>query len=201
MSSRVVPQGATSVTEYIYIRDSTTGAPKTGLAYNSAGAVASYVRPLAARTAITLATLAGPTTAWATGGFVEVDGTNMPGLYRLDPPNAAFAEGAGRVILQLGFTGALVEPLDVALTPLPDLEVGTVAVNGSNTASSFDTDLAGTSTASYDNMWVLFRTGSNAGVVRRVSAGGFNTGTGFLTVSVAFLSTPSTGDAFVLINQ
>lgn len=201
MSIRVVPQGATSVTEYLYIRDSTTGAGKTGLVYNSSGAGASYMRPVGTRQAITLATLAAADSAWSSGGFKEVDATNMPGLYRFDPPNAAFAAGAGRVILQLVFTGAFVEPLDVALTPLPDLIVGAVVTNGSNSATSFDTDLTGSNAASYDNMYLVFRTGSNAGMVRKVAASGFNTGTGFLTVTAAFPSTPANTDAFVLINQ
>lgn len=201
MASRILSEGSTSVTEYLFVRDSTTGLPKTGLVFNSAGAVGSYVRPRAARVAITLATLAAPTSAWSSGGFKEIDATNTPGLYRFDPPDAAFAAGANRVVFQLGFTGALVEPLDVALTPMPDLLTGAVVTNGGNGASSFDTDLTGTSAASYNNMWVLFRTGTNAGVVRRVADGGFTTGTGFLTVSVAFPGTPATGDAFVLINQ
>jgi hypothetical protein len=196
---RVIPQDATSVTEYLFIRDASDGTPLTGLAYNSGGAGASYVRPLAARQAITLASLGGPTSAWSSGGFVEVDATNMPGLYRIDIPNAAFVAGAGRVIVQLKFTGALVEPLDIALTALPDIEVGTVQTNGSNTATAFETNLAGSDDAHYDNTYLLFRTGANAGVVRKVS--GFVASTNVITMTAAFPSTPSSGDVFVVINQ
>ena len=59
--------GDTSKTIYVRLRDSTTGLAKTGLAYNSAGAIASYTLPLAARSAITLATQT-VTGAWSSGG-------------------------------------------------------------------------------------------------------------------------------------
>lgn len=201
MASRVVPQGATSVTEYLYIRDVTDGTPLTGLAYNSGGAGASYVRPLGTRQAITLASLAAADSAWSSGGFKEVDATNMPGLYRFDIPNAALAAGAGRAIVQLVFTGALVEPLDIGLTALPDIEAALVVTDGGNTATAFKTDLLGSASASYDNMFLLFRTGANAGMVRKVAAGGFNTSTDVITLTAAFPNTPASGDAFVMVNQ
>lgn len=89
--------GDTNKTIYLRLRDSLTGLAKTGLAYNSGGAVCSYTLPLAARVAITLATQT-VTGAHADGGFVEVDGTNCKGLYRLDLPDAAIASGAFTII-------------------------------------------------------------------------------------------------------
>lgn len=99
---QVVTKGATSQTVYVFIRDSsaTTGVGLTGLAYNSGSLVASYVRPLGSRTAITLATQT-VTGAWSSGGFVEVDATNMPGIYRLDVPDAVFASGVNSAIVML----------------------------------------------------------------------------------------------------
>jgi hypothetical protein len=38
---------------------------------------------------------------WASGGFVVVDGTNMPGLYQLGIPDAALASGASQVVILL----------------------------------------------------------------------------------------------------
>ena len=95
-------KGATSQIAYLFIRDSsaTTGVGLTGLAYNSGSLVASYVRAGAARTAITLATQTA-SGAWSSGGFVEVDATNMPGVYRLDVPDAAFASGVDSVVIML----------------------------------------------------------------------------------------------------
>lgn len=95
--------GTTSQSVYVFVQDSssTTGAGLTGLAHDTAGLTAYYVRPRAAVTAIALATLASATAAWATGGFVEVDATNLPGVYRLDLPDAVLASGAESVVVML----------------------------------------------------------------------------------------------------
>lgn len=102
MAKQTVLKGDTSRIEYVFIQDSsvTTGAGLTGLVFNSAGLVASYVRTQAARTAITLVTQT-VTGAFSSGGFVEVDATNMPGIYRFDIPDAAFATGADKVVVML----------------------------------------------------------------------------------------------------
>jgi hypothetical protein len=83
--------GAKSRTIYMKIT-SAVNAPMVGLVFNTAGILASYNVSRGARVAITLATQT-VTGAWATGGFVEVDATNMPGVYRLDVPDAAWATG------------------------------------------------------------------------------------------------------------
>ena len=110
-----VKKGATDRTVYFHLRGDSGGKSKTGLIYNSAGAVASYVRARDTRTAITLATLAAADSAYADGGFKEVDGTNAKGLYRLDVPDAAFASGVDEVIIHIGFTGVFEESLSIEL--------------------------------------------------------------------------------------
>jgi hypothetical protein len=102
MSKQSVTKGATSQIHYVWIRDSSSsvGAGLTGLVFNSGSLVASYVRPAAARTAITLATQT-TTGAFSSGGFVEIDATNMPGLYRLDVPDAVFASGVNSAVVML----------------------------------------------------------------------------------------------------
>jgi len=113
-------KGATSQTVLIFIQDSTstTGAGKTGLVFNTASLVAYYARPRAAAVAITLATQT-VTGAFSSGGFVEVDATNMPGVYRLDPPDAALATGVDSVVIMLkGATGMAPLPLEVQLTSM-----------------------------------------------------------------------------------
>lgn len=98
-----IKKGATDQTIYFEILDSTstTGGRKTGLAFDTASLVASYVRTRGTRTAITLATLAAADSAHSDGGFKEVDATNMPGIYRLDLPDAAVATGAEEVVVTL----------------------------------------------------------------------------------------------------
>jgi hypothetical protein len=105
---RIVTKGATSQSLYFDILDSSSalGGRKAGLVYNSAGLIAYYVRTQGSPVAISLITLAAANSAWASGGFKEVDATNMPGLYRLDVPDAAFATGADSVVITLtGATG------------------------------------------------------------------------------------------------
>lgn len=100
MRARVIP-GTTSYSVDLYIQD-TAGAALPGLAYNTASLTAYYRRGgNGSATAITLATLASATAAWSSGGFKEVDATNMPGLYRLDVPDAALAVGAASVVIIL----------------------------------------------------------------------------------------------------
>jgi hypothetical protein len=98
--------GSTSNTFYVLIRSKVStpvGMGLTGLAYNTAGLDFSYVRDGAARSAVALVTQT-VTGAWASGGFVEVDATNCPGLYRIDLPDALFA--AGVKTCRLLWTGA-----------------------------------------------------------------------------------------------
>ena len=105
--------GDTNKTIYVRLRDSSTGLAKTGLVWNSAGAVCSFTLPLAARAAITLATQT-VTGAHSDGGFVEIDATNCKGLYRLDLTDAAIASGDFTVI-SIEFDGIIEESVEVAL--------------------------------------------------------------------------------------
>jgi len=120
--------GDTNKTIYLRLRDSTTGLAKTGLVFNSAGAVCSYTLPLAARAAITLATQT-VTGAHSDGGFVEVDATNCKGLYRLDLTDAAIASG-DYTIISIEFDGIIEESIEI---PLHTRKVDVTEVGGSTT--------------------------------------------------------------------
>jgi len=95
-------KGSTSVSVYVFVKDSsvTTGVGLPGLVFNSGSLTCYYVRPLSVAVAVTLITQT-VTGAYASGGFVEVDATNMPGLYRLDLPDAALASGVDTVTVLL----------------------------------------------------------------------------------------------------
>lgn len=118
MAKLTFKAGTTSKDVNILIQDSSvsTGAGKTGLAYNSGSLIAYYHRQGAASaTAITLATKTIGT--WATGGFVEVDSTHMPGLYELGIPDAALASGATWVVIMLsGASNMAPVTLEIELT-------------------------------------------------------------------------------------
>ena len=70
----------------------------TGLTASTSGLTARYNRTRTASVAITLVarTIAQ---AWISGGFAEVDAVNMPGVYRIDLPDAALAAGADDVTI------------------------------------------------------------------------------------------------------
>jgi hypothetical protein len=104
VESRTFVSGNTSLVEYINITQSNYGLPLSGLTYNSSGLTAYYIRPGGSPTAITLNTQT-VTGAYVSGGFVAVDGTNMPGLYRIDIPNAVFASGATKATVYLRGAG------------------------------------------------------------------------------------------------
>lgn len=135
----LIKAGATSRSIDIWVPDSasTTGAGKTGLAYNTASLKAYYRKgATGSATAITLATqtVGG---AFSSGGFVEVDATNMPGLYRFDIPNAAidtagfvhivFSGASGMAPVTLRIQCVAFDPEDtvrMGLTALPNAAAG-----------------------------------------------------------------------------
>lgn len=98
---RVFKKDITSQSLYLEIKDTTGLAGKTGLLYSTTLLVAYYVRNGGSATAITLATLSAANSAYSSGGFKEVDAANMPGVYRLDLPDAALASGADSVLIML----------------------------------------------------------------------------------------------------
>ena len=85
-SAITIAPGSTSQSIEVYLG-------VTGLTASTAGLSARYNRSRTASVSIPLVarTIAQ---AWTSGGFAEVDATNMPGVYRLDLPDAALAAGA-----------------------------------------------------------------------------------------------------------
>ncbi len=122
---------ATSQTEYItkgttdltvdvnLIQDNSgtnPGDPSTGLAF---GDLTCYYRRggTGALTQLTLVTLADETAAHADGGFVEIDGTNAPGGYRLDLSDAIVATGETSAKVWIaGNTNTMPHVINIILT-------------------------------------------------------------------------------------
>ena len=102
MAKLQLVKASTDVTVYVFIQDDTAtdGSGLTGLVYNSAGLTCYYVRSLAAAAQLTLATQT-VTGAHSDGGFVEVDATNLPGVYRLDLSDTIVATGVDSVLVML----------------------------------------------------------------------------------------------------
>jgi hypothetical protein len=102
IETRTFVAGNSNVTEYIFISQlyGDAGIGLTGLAHNTSGLTAYYVRPLGSPTQINLVSQTA-TGSWTSGGFKEVDGTNMPGIYRIDVPNAVFTAGVTEAMIFL----------------------------------------------------------------------------------------------------
>ena len=101
----------------------------TGLTASTSGLSAYYNRTRTASVAITLVarTIAQ---AWTSGGFAEVDATNMPGVYRLDLPDAALAAGADDVtIVVRGASGTNGAVMTVTLSTGDNTGAGDVGGN------------------------------------------------------------------------
>lgn len=132
----LVLKGRTSLLVKLFIQDSssTTGAGLTGLAFNTASLVCYRARDddgNAAGTAISLATMTRGT--WATGGFVEKDATNMPGVYEFGVPNAAIAAGSETCVLMLkGAANMAPVVLELQLTTF-DIQAAIAATGDSYT--------------------------------------------------------------------
>lgn len=114
-----VKKGSTSLRLMVFIADSssTTGAGKTGLAYNSPGIKWYYWRGdtgNAGGVSVTLATATRGT--FTSGGFIEIDSTNLPGWYEIGVPNAAIASGSDSVVMMLhGVTNMAPLPIEIQL--------------------------------------------------------------------------------------
>lgn len=104
MSTRQIKAGSTDQSVTLRIVDSTTGAPETGVLFNTTGMDLWYRREGAAKVSITEATLASLSAAHSDGGFLEIG----DGWYRLDLPDAAVASGVAGVQVGGTVTGMVV---------------------------------------------------------------------------------------------
>lgn len=92
----------TDRTVNVFIKNKTIndGSGLTGLVFDTANLTCYYIRPGAAAAQLSLITQT-VTGSHTDGGFVEIDDTNMPGIYRLDLSDAIVASGVDNVLIQL----------------------------------------------------------------------------------------------------
>ncbi len=117
MAKRQIVQGATSEILEVFIQDSTstTGAGLTGLTNASAGLTCYYhINTAASTVAVSLASMTVGT--FTSSGFKEVDSANMPGIYQLCLPNAAYASGKSVSAFLKGATNMVPLALEIEIT-------------------------------------------------------------------------------------
>jgi hypothetical protein len=122
-----VKRGTTSKVVRVFIQDTTKtdGSGLTGLVYNSGSLSAYYSREGdSGSTAIALASAVVGT--WTSGGFVAVDGTNLPGIYELGLPNACLSSGNSVVVMLKGAANMapVVVELELVATDNQDANAG-----------------------------------------------------------------------------
>lgn len=192
MSERT--KGATSVSLEFRLADATTGAAKMALDVTTLKL--QYHRPgEAPGTATSLTALAAATTGWTSYGAREVDGTNSPGVYRVDAPNAAFATGADEVVLTV--TGSAIQPASrlidlVAVNTRDAVRFGLSSLPNAAAAASGGLPTIGATipNATAGSSGGLFIAGTNAATT--VTTSFTTTFTGNLSGSVGSVTSPVT---------
>jgi hypothetical protein len=166
--TRDVKIGQTDFTVLADIRD-TDGAPATGLVYTDIDA--SYTRAETDNDVtvadVTPATLASLTAVHADWGFIEVDATKAPGLYRFDPADAPFATGAWSAVITI--TGTGLDPYKLHAVLVPESPYAGVMPSTAGILAIWSFIIEGTMTARE------FLRGILAGLIAKLS--GANTGT------------------------
>lgn len=220
-----IEKDATDVTEYIFVQDAseTDGSGLTGLAYNSAGLTAYYVRSRGSATSITLATQT-VTGAHTDGGFVEVDSTNMPGKYRIDFPDALFATGVDEVAVFISGAANMIpvyiryqlldaisasNPVAANMEQVSGSATGVAtfaqmirggvtgsAITGTLSTTQMTTDLTETTDDHYVGRTVVWLTGALAGQAKKVTA---YTGASKLVTYETATDAPANTDTFVIV--
>jgi len=118
MAKYVVPPGETSRICEVFILDTseTDGRGLTGLVHNTSGLTCYYHRNRAASAvAVSLVTMTVGT--FTSGGFKEVDATNMPGVYQVCLPDAVYADGSQSVVAFLkGAANMAQTPFEIQIT-------------------------------------------------------------------------------------
>lgn len=133
MAKLQIKAGSTSKLVDVFIQDSSSsvGAGLTGLAFGTASLTCYYYREGAA-SAVQISLLTMTLGTWTTAGFIVVDGTNLPGVYQLGVPDAAFAAGAKSCVVMLkGATNMAPCVLEIELTAV-DNQSATAFVTGIN---------------------------------------------------------------------
>jgi hypothetical protein len=103
----------------------------SSLVYNSSGLIAYWYQPgVTNSTAISLITLSTPTSSYTSGGFIEIDPTNLVGHYRFDIPDVCLT-GSTDVIIELSGADNMAPcRLEIELTQIDNQNV----INGGITA-------------------------------------------------------------------
>ena len=176
----------------------TDGSGLTGLVYSSAGLSCYYVRPGSAAAALALATQT-VTGSHSDGGFVEIDATNMPGMYRLDLSDAILASGVESVaILLKGAANMAPVPIELQLIVRQgetQLRSGTAQAGGTGTITL---DAGASAVTDYYKHGVCaLVAGTGAGQSQIIDS--YNGSTKVATMAASWATAPDNTTTFVIL--
>ncbi len=109
-------RGTTGKIIRVFLQDSSKsdGSGLTGLLFNSSGLNCYYIKE--GGTSATQVTLASGTVGtWSSGGFKEIDSTNLPGWYELGLPDAMLSTGNSTIGHLKGATNLVPCPFEIEL--------------------------------------------------------------------------------------
>ena len=116
-----VKKGSTDIIQYFKLVDPTSGDEETGLNITDLDMV--YIRDKAAAVKADATAHSAATDNHGDNKMFEVDGTNAPGIYRADFPDAAFATGVDKV--QLIIKGAAIDTAIIECELVDNIEKDT----------------------------------------------------------------------------
>jgi len=191
-----IAKNSKNVTTYFKLVDVNTGLPETGLTVTALSG--SYIRDRATVVVdAALTDLGSINAAHSDGGAYQADSTNMPGLYRIDWPDAAFADGVDKV--QLCVNGAAIDPAYIEVEFYPIL-AGTVSWDNSNatTVNFWSDDITEATAEHYVGRVVIFTSGALLNQAKDITAYSLDTGEGKFTVT-AFTEAPADNTTFIIV--
>jgi|MDSZ01.2.fsa_nt_gb hypothetical protein len=211
-----IKEGTTSKLCRLFIQDSssTTGAGLTGLAYNTSGIQAHYIREGGTASVQIGSTggLGNLTTlgTWVSGGLKEVSSSNMPGVYEFGLPDAAIASGAGSAVVMLHGAANMVpvllevelDKIDYRSASYANLEAsaGTIikstATSGSHSLTTMITNLTEATDDHFNGRVLIFTDNALSGQATNITD--YNGTTKTLTFS-QLTDTPASGQGFVIV--
>lgn len=99
----------------VYDASKTNGAGLTGLTSGTSGLTAYYIKE--GQNSTTQISLSGGTLGtWSSGGFIVIDGTNMPGIYEIGIPNLALSSAKSVLVYIQGAANMVPVEIELELT-------------------------------------------------------------------------------------
>lgn len=137
------------------------------------------------------------------GSFVTVDNTNAPGVRGYRPSAGERVLGICTFVFTGTNGGNTMEPREVPVMFTADDPYGPAyfgaVVTGTLTTTAVSLDRTETTTDAWKDALIEFRSGPNAGSVRKITA--YNGTTKVVTLNDALPATPTNGDKYKLITR